>query len=171
MSETDTEHTGVHSRMLECSDRAERARCALTLLLQSRESFAGYLYGLGAAGLELLCALPEATPEPELRKWLDARLKLELGRDAVTAESESPDSHDVPAPYYLELAGARYESVFLFGVVEQKPRLAAALVVQVLDTRRKPFDRELQHELASQLLELRDVEGIEVDVGSETGTE
>jgi hypothetical protein len=171
LSETETEHTAIRNRILECTDRADRARCALSMLLQSRDGFAGYLYGLGSAGSELLCALPEGTPAPEVAKWLDARVKVELARDAVTADSEAPDSQDATAPYYLELPGARYEAIFLFGMADQQLKLAAALVVQVQDTRRKPADRELHHELASQLLELRDVEGIEVDAGSETGTE
>ena len=78
VSETHTEYATIRSRMLECTDRADRARCALSMLLQSCDSFTGYLYGLGSAGCELLGVLPEGASGPELTGWLAARLQLEL---------------------------------------------------------------------------------------------
>jgi tetratricopeptide (TPR) repeat protein len=45
-----TEYNTVHSRMFECVDGGDRARCALTLLLQSTESAFGLLYGVHGVG-------------------------------------------------------------------------------------------------------------------------
>src|SRR4249919_3318533 len=60
-----SEYQTVVSRMRECSDAGDRARCALTILLQHVESFAGYLYGVSKDGATLLAGLPDATPDAE----------------------------------------------------------------------------------------------------------
>src|SRR5262249_3257934 len=70
-----TEYATIHSRMRECVDLNDRARCMLTIVLQQIESFAGYLYGIRDGGLTLLAGLPFQDPEPKLegfvRAWAD----------------------------------------------------------------------------------------------------
>ena len=174
VSDTHTEYAMVRGRMLECTDRADRARCALSMLLQSCDSFTGHLYALGSAGCELRAVLPEGAPSPELTGWLDARLQLELELTAgglTTTETVSTGSQDASVPQFLELDGARYEALFLLGTINGRSRFAAGLVVQVPKMLRKRPAPELLRHLASQLLELGDVEGIEVAVGSDTCTE
>jgi hypothetical protein len=87
---THTENDTLHSRFEECLDRAERARCAITLLLENAFSNRGYLYGIGEAGsVQLLAALPEPPNDAGMLPWLQrcARTLVQDPRNALpTAE-------------------------------------------------------------------------------------
>jgi serine/threonine-protein kinase len=67
--ERDPNHTIV-SRILECVDASDRARCALTMLLQSTESYLGHLYGVQGDRLVPLAGLPSVEAEPDLEQWM-----------------------------------------------------------------------------------------------------
>ncbi|HMI93758.1 MAG TPA: hypothetical protein VK509_20430, partial [Polyangiales bacterium] len=93
-SDTDSDYATVQSRMRECVDVHERARCALTLLLQNAESRSGYLYGVGEDGVALLTGLPDGAPPNSLDHWVRARVEAELGEDALDTD-DSIDSDEI----------------------------------------------------------------------------
>jgi hypothetical protein len=82
----ETEVDTLHSRFEECLDRGERARCAITLLLQNAFSNRGYLYGIGESGaVQLLAALPEPPNDAGVSHWVE-RCARALLREAQAAE-------------------------------------------------------------------------------------
>jgi Protein kinase domain/AAA ATPase domain len=87
----ETEIDTLHSRFEECLDRAERARCAITLLLENAFSNRGYLYGIGPAGsVQLLAALPEPPNDTGVLHWVE-RCARALLREAQSAELPGAD--------------------------------------------------------------------------------
>jgi hypothetical protein len=60
----------IVSRILECVDASDRARCALTMLLQNADSYLGHLYGVQGDRLVALAGLPSLEAEPDLEQWL-----------------------------------------------------------------------------------------------------
>jgi len=82
--ELDQNNTIV-SRILECVDASDRARCALTMLLQSSESYLGHLYGVQGDRLIALAGLPSIEAEPDLEQWLWRWLSAERETAALTA--------------------------------------------------------------------------------------
>jgi hypothetical protein len=139
--------------MEECGDRADRARCALTILLQHLESFAGYLYGVSDDGPTLLAGLPDSEPAAELEAWLERWLAASLASDAADAgESDR----------YTDGDGRQFAAVPLFGRDERDARLAGVLVVHAEHPEHAPRARELSSRIAAQLLEHGDVEGVVV---------
>jgi predicted Ser/Thr protein kinase len=68
----ETEIETLHSRFEECLDRSDRARCAITLLLQNALSNRGYLYGMDETGsVSLLCALPDVPNDSGISLWVE----------------------------------------------------------------------------------------------------
>lgn len=174
----DSEFATVHSRMLECIDEGDRARCALTILLQTLDSFAGYLFGVNDKTHVLLAALPEEGVPDELKRWFTAYLAQELApehasdsqpRAAISSKNRS--NRRAVSFRYLDPRGQPYEPLFLTKPEGPNQRLAAILVFHVSsDTRRRP-SRELQQEIAEQLLEHGDVTGATLEAsGTQTRT-
>jgi hypothetical protein len=159
---TASEFATVHSRMLECVDEGDRARCALTLLLQQLDSFGGYLFGVDDGRHRLLAAVPEDELDPQLEHWFGRYLAEELAPDdAVRGRTRVPFR-------YVDSHGRAFEPLFLSKPEGLHHRLAAVLVYHASSERRRP-SRELQCELAEQLLEHGDVGGAELDVaGTQT---
>jgi tetratricopeptide (TPR) repeat protein len=174
----------VRGRLFECNDRADRARCALTLLLQSSDSFQGYLYTVDASGVAPLASLPEQDSDRDMQAWL-ARW--------VRSESESNDTEDVTAnlsdpPIYPEGAatharaetetltaspqtvvnafsdasGVTFEAVLLIADRPEERRIAAVLAMRVQrgGQRRPPYP--LLNEIAELMLEHGDAVGIAI---------
>src|SRR5205085_6451448 len=68
----ETEFESIHSRIAECIDAADRARCALTLLLEATYSVTGYLYEFGSDRRpRLIAALPDAPTDPGIERWVE----------------------------------------------------------------------------------------------------
>jgi hypothetical protein len=145
---SDGEYSTIYSRIEECGDGADRARCALTIMLQHLESFAGYLYGVNADGPTLLAGLPNSESDAELESWLASWLAAEFGGSAP------------PSDRYRDRDGRRFAAVPLFGGDERETRLAGVLVTHVQDVEPRSRIRELSSRIAAQLLEHGDVEGI-----------
>jgi hypothetical protein len=158
----DSEYHTIYSRLHECYDRADRARCALTMLLQQLESFEGYLYGADPAGVTLLASLPDGPPEAELESWVARWSAAEIA--SLTAEVDTGDGDDVSSPSipdrYIDQDGRRFAPIVLYARSELQCRLAAVLAMH-MDQPGQPLpDRELGTRIANQLLEHRDVEGV-----------
>ena len=153
---TTSEFATLHSRMLECVDLGDRARCALTLLLQSIDSFAGYLYGINENDHVLLAALPEDEIDPALETWFAEFIEAER----ESARGRGGRRGGGPTFRFKDSAGRPFEPMFLIREEESQQRLAAVLVFHVTrDARRKPT-RDLQEELAEQLFVHGDVTGM-----------
>jgi hypothetical protein len=167
LSQTETGYETIQSRMLECVDQDDRARCALTILLQSSDSFAGHLFGVRDQLLIPLAALPEAAPDTGLARWLESCLRTELESQAsatVTAEGEDDDGRSDPPNRYTDGEGRLFEPVFLVARHEHEDRIAAVLAMQVNPGPRTVPPKELLAEIAEQLVAHGDVKGIPVPV-------
>jgi hypothetical protein len=178
----ESEYDTLHSRMAECVDRADRARCALTLLMQDSVSNLGYLYGCSAEHeLTLLAALPDPPTGPDVAAWLEryvrawvaARAARETSATAsadldTRAEDTSTASQSVSTTQsgaalgesrvsstYVDADGKHLQAVLL--VDSQTDRLAAVLVLEIIP--RRPFGIAQQRvaAIARQLLEHDDV--------------
>jgi hypothetical protein len=162
VSETETGFETIHSRMLECVDENDRARCALTILLQSSESFAGYLFGVNDDGLVALAGLPEVEAEEGLVNWVEACLRAELesqGSATATADGEDEEHGAEPSMRYTDADGRCFEPIFLVGKRSNEERIAAVLAMQITPGPRTVPAKELLVEIADQLFDHGDVTG------------
>jgi tRNA A-37 threonylcarbamoyl transferase component Bud32 len=108
--EQDQNNTIV-SRILECVDASDRARCALTMLLQSTDSYLGHLYGVQGDRLVALAGLPTIEAEPDLEQWLWRWLSAEREIAAHPATSSEDDDYDTVDTAGGALDGDDYETV------------------------------------------------------------
>jgi tetratricopeptide (TPR) repeat protein len=159
---TDSEYATIYSRMEECGDRADRARCALTILLQHLESFAGYLYGVNEDGTTLLAGLPDSEPNAELEAWLAGWLAAEIANHAAEADAGNaePQRSNTSPDGYVDRDGRRFVPVQLFGRDAHEARLVGVLVLHVDLDDYTPRASEIGSRIAAQLLEHGDVAGI-----------
>jgi tetratricopeptide (TPR) repeat protein len=151
---TDPEYETVESRMRECVDDGDRARCALTMLLQRTDSFTGYLYGLRGGRLELLAGLPDRSPEPGLHTWLEAATADELADSEATATSEEHGSGSITADNasYTDADGRTFEALWLVTYdADNQRRTAGVLAFHVQPGPRSLPDRGLIARIAAQL--------------------
>jgi hypothetical protein len=173
----DPEQESLRNKMLECHDAAERARCALTLLLQSTESYLGYLYAVADTGLVLLAGLPDTKAEPGIERWLADWVGAERTRvgpevDGTQTISTLPppmpdetarDETRSWAPTSLihtERDGRRFIASALTTVTATDRRLVAMLAVQITGPHLPTPPLSLCQHLAQLLLEQRDATGI-----------
>jgi tetratricopeptide (TPR) repeat protein len=173
----DAEAEALRSRMSECVDTGDRGRCALTLLLQSTDSYLGYLYGVEESGIVPLAGLPDTKAEVELEDWLASwvtaeRDSSEDGLLTGTASYDEPvaapgdeththDGSDRPAAtIYTDREGRRFCATSL-AVTRGTTRTLVALLAVQLTGMHLPTPRiKLCAQLASHLLEHHDVIGI-----------
>lgn len=155
----------INSRIAECVDRPDRARCALTLLLQSTRSSVGYLFGTGPnARLELLAALPNDGVTPEIAGWVE-QYTLELLHDngdatgSVQRTDASTAEHTPGSSQHLTADGHSLEVSLCFDQYGGAGRLAAVLVVDSDSPNRGVPPHELRSQVARELLTYRDVVG------------
>jgi tetratricopeptide (TPR) repeat protein len=160
----------VHSRMRECVDHADRARTALTLLLQSTESSTGFLYGVRNGAVVLMAAVPECVPEADMQRWIEQCAREELDGDTVatgsqtgTGDEEEPVGHaeiERTGAFrrYTDQEGRCFESMLLVPPAER--RLAGVLALQLPPGVRTIPPRALRAEIAAQLLDHGDVDGL-----------
>ena len=157
----ETEYDTVHRRMLECFDESDRARVALTLLLQATDSDAGYLYGVTPDRLVLLAALPEVSSDPGLSGWLTARLAASF--DSLAAEGDETavdETRSEEGGRYLDRDGRPLEPVFLLDRESEPARIAAVLALHVPRGSFTLPAEALLKQLAHELIEHGDVPGL-----------
>ena len=157
-----TQQEIIYSRMRECVDDLDRGRCALSLLLQSTDSSAGYLYGVDEDDLKMLAALPEVDAEPGMSGWLKMCVDAELALDAGITGSGSTSEEEVASASdrFTDVEGRAFEAILLIAEDSDQPRIAAVLALHVRPQARTMPSRELRVEIADQLLEHGDVLGI-----------
>jgi serine/threonine-protein kinase len=165
-AETAAGYNTVHSRIMACMDRDERARCALTLLLQSTQSDCGYLYGVREGRPLLLAGLPELPVDPSLDRWVEQRFRTMLavskGKTATKPHHAEQTSDDFDSPY-VNAEGRTLAPTFLFATRSQEPWLAAVLVLELPPQPRTLPSKALLDELANELLEAGDVDGVRAE--------
>ena len=163
---TETASETLNSQFIECVDHTERARCALTILLQSMDSFAGYLYGVSNDGrVNELASLPEVPADAALNRWLESCLRVELESQVsatATAEGDDDEPHSEVSTRFTDAEGRSFEPVFLTTRGERDDRIAAILVMHVQPGPRTVPPKDLLGQIAAQLLEHGDVSGISV---------
>jgi tetratricopeptide (TPR) repeat protein len=173
-SEVDT----LHSRIDECVDRDDRARCALTLLLQTAASRVGYLYATqGNQALELTAALPDDPLDRGVMGWVQQQAERWLN-SAALAEIETADSAETPthtsetssqasesitgglldddSPHqYRDVEGRMLETLMLV----EGDVLAGVLVVESLSGQRTYVPARTSAVIAHELLARGDAKG------------
>jgi len=131
----ESEYETIHSRIAECVDLPDRARCALTLLLQSTLGSIGYLYGTTQGrSLQLLAALPDQ-PSPELDSWIQqyAREAFETDDDVTGSATgdTTGDAKELAPMRFVDSDGRSFDAALLFDDTKDGRVLVAALVLQV----------------------------------------
>lgn len=182
--------SSVRARIAECVDAADRARCALTILLQSSDSYLGHLFGVEQTRLEPLAALPEIAAESELLAWLENWVSAERdlamraphsattvterpgatesqppGETTASTDGDSPGS--VPATH-VDSQDRRFRAVLLLDSRHPLRRLVAVLVLQVQDERRRQPPAALMGQIAALLIDHGDVNGVAFDPATRT---
>jgi tetratricopeptide (TPR) repeat protein len=159
----ESEYNTVHSRILECVDESDRARCALTLLLQSTDSAVGYLYGVRDGRPVLLAAVPEPPADDDVVHWVEECLhaELECGVGAPV-DSLAGETRSEVAVQFSDSEGRHLEPIFLFASQQRPLQIAAVLALHVPPGPRTLPSRHLLEELANELLQHGDVNGLHV---------
>jgi hypothetical protein len=178
--------SSVRARIAECVDGADRARCALTMLLQSTDSYLGHLFGVEETRLEPLAALPETAPDRELMSWVERWVRSErdlvANSAATTTTSEPPSTTETPPPYadsptastevdgsgsvpalFTDSQERRFRAVLLLDGRMVQRRLVAVLVLQVQDEHRRRPPTALIAQIAALLADHGDVKGVAYD--------
>jgi tRNA A-37 threonylcarbamoyl transferase component Bud32 len=168
---SEAEYETVHGRIAECLDGADRARCALTLLLQATVSSVGYLYGTGdGQRLQLMASLPDPPTDSAIGRWLQSYAQSWLepngemseitvsASDSSAATTETGGSEPSNARH-LDQDGRWLEAAPLFHEDGRNRCLAALLVLQTAPNERVILPRELTATIARELLEHGDTDG------------
>jgi hypothetical protein len=154
----------VHHRMLECIDAADRARCALTLLLESTESCVGYLFGVRDGAVAPIAGLPDVLPDEGLAQWVEQRAKFEVEQQVGATITDEGDGQDVDGEIPLRFTdgdGRCFEAIPMISPPKRQSWLVAMLAVQVTPGPRTLPPRPLLGQIAGELL--ADVSGVEVE--------
>jgi tetratricopeptide (TPR) repeat protein len=172
----------IVSRMLECLDTSDRARCGLTMLLQSTDAYLGYLYGANEGGLVALAGIPDVRAEPPLEQWLGRWLQAEreiaaraASATTATVSGEPPDSaptsgtatadsctvDDVSSfsAEYADAEGRRFSAIMLVRDEGGERQVAGVLALHCEGRRVRP-PIGLLAQIAAQLLAHNDVQGV-----------
>jgi tetratricopeptide (TPR) repeat protein len=159
LARSQSEYVTLQSRMDECFDTGDRARCALTLLLEHVEGLAGCLYGVYEDGrVKLLAALPEDMSDQHIDAWVDAYVSAEC----MPPEFRPVDVQEAPKRQHTDEQGRVLEAVGLYGVKDGSEHMAAVFVHHTTPESRTP-DRMLLSTLAATLLNRGDVSGAKLD--------
>jgi tetratricopeptide (TPR) repeat protein len=166
-SGSESEFETIHSRIAECVDQPDRARCALTLLLQSTFSSTGYLYGTSKGRhLQLMAALPDQ-PSPDVERWIQQYAhealetdENETGTVSTDAGSVTGDAQEFAPLRFVDTDGHSYEAALLFDETKEGRALVAALVLQVDGAQRTLPSHDLRTRIARELALHGDVLGL-----------
>lgn len=174
----------VQSRIAECLDEADRARCILTLLLQHLWADAGSLYVVGASQtLQLVATLPDAPGDPEVAEWVgryarssqrrietkdeastandsfglpDTRPETASCTDSVTASGSLVDEAAQDEHLYVDHHGRQLEALPLFEHPDRREGLAAVLVLESQPGRTLFVSQHMSASVVRELVEYGD---------------
>jgi hypothetical protein len=145
--------------MDECFDAGDRARCALTLLLEHVEGLAGCLYGVHEDGrAKLLATLSEDMSDRHIDAWVNSHVSAEC----MPSEARAGVVQQAPKRQYVDEQGRVLEAVGLYAMKGGSEHMAAVFVHQTTPESRTP-DRTLLSTLAASLLNRGDVSGAKLE--------
>ncbi|MEY4582640.1 MAG: hypothetical protein RL701_7343 [Pseudomonadota bacterium] len=167
----ESQFESIHTRLAECLDASDRARVALTLLLQSTFGTLGYLYGVDAdCAVSLLASLPEPSKDPRLGVWVTqcvndwaATYESIETVDATrsgTHSDETMEAGDHAVYRYSDAEGRNMEAALLTDTTGGVCNLVAVLVMHTPAQNRSLPPEHLRRTLAHALSEHGDVRGI-----------
>jgi tetratricopeptide (TPR) repeat protein len=159
----ESEYETIHSRIAECVDLPDRARCALTLLLQSTFGSTGYLYGTAQGlALHLLAALPDQ-PSAELERWIQQyAIESFEGDDDETGSVTNEvtgEAKNLAPMRFVDPDGRSFDAALLFDETKEGRVLVAALVLQVEALTHSLPSHDLRKRIARELTQHGDVRG------------
>jgi hypothetical protein len=165
--------------MLECVDSADRARCALTMLLQSARGYFGHLYVLRGERLVGVAGIPNTEAEPDLERWLNDWFAAERERIAhvgamTTADHDVTRSVEVPqteisthtgrshesTSEFTNTEGQRFSAMILKADQATQSTIAGVLLLNVESFQYRRPPAGLLSKIAKQLLAQGDTQGI-----------
>jgi tetratricopeptide (TPR) repeat protein len=167
----DSDLETVHSRIAECMDRVDRARCALTLLLQGTYSSVGHLFAVhDGLQLELLSSLPDPVDDPGVLGWVqrfarswasspDEDTSTEQGDTSLDTRSDTADDEHRPDHRYRDRESRTLELALLVGGHAGERVLAGVLVVAVDSHSNALPSHQLCKAVAQALLDYGDCRG------------
>jgi hypothetical protein len=145
------------SRMAECVDGEERARCTLTLLLEETGATQGHLYGWLSGRLNHLAAMPETPPPAALESALQSYVEGELRAADTTAAGGAAGPRDGP---FVQSGLAGLRPILLCALRDGESVVVAVAVLSPgAGAGRKPSSKLLAT-LAQSLLEHDDVDAL-----------
>jgi hypothetical protein len=145
------------SRIAECVDGRERARCTLTLLLEETGAAHGHLYGWLGGRLRHLAALPEQPPPESLEAELQSFVEAELRAADTTAAGGGGDANGSQLP---QATPSGLRPLLLCAQRDGEAMVAAVAVLSApSDPARRPSGKLLST-LAQSLLEHDDVDAL-----------
>jgi tRNA A-37 threonylcarbamoyl transferase component Bud32 len=172
----------LHDRFAECVDRADRAHCALSLVLQQAERRTGYLYAATDDGLILLGGIPDDVPLVQVDAWIRGwfgGLPLRVG--AADAPTETLESNteterstqsgaivplDLQPPRFVTGDGSEFEALPLMAADDPDRAVLGLFVLEVDQVRgrsRLMPTRSLLARIAEALRAHGDTPGCERD--------
>jgi hypothetical protein len=80
--------SSMHSRLLECADRASRAKCALAILAEHTQAELAFLHATHEGRLQQLCGIPNEVAPVALAGALERYMNRELEQDKMTVIEE-----------------------------------------------------------------------------------
>jgi tetratricopeptide (TPR) repeat protein len=94
----ESEYDTLHSRFVECDGPPDRARCALTMLLQYTSSNLGYLYLTRADRTTVLAAsLPDDPADPGVKSWVQRYASAWFETEVSSRESGEVKTESIEA--------------------------------------------------------------------------
>jgi hypothetical protein len=145
----------VMSLMAECVDRRERARCALTLLLEETGATEGHLYGWLAGRLTLFGSVPDAPAPEQLLALAEHLIEAELRAGDITA-----DGPTMSRPPTLPVSATQGLVPTLLCAHRDGESAIAGVVVLALPRATEAPSSQLLHSLAESLFEHDDVDAL-----------
>ena len=147
----------VSARMIHCVDRTERARLALSFVLDSCGSKRGHLFGLRLGSLEHLCSFPDPDAPQDLRSALANLLEHERLGDEHTAIAQQPADAVRKTPYDL-IAELGFSARVLFDDRGTDPAIVGIVAVEQKGERAAMVPPQLATAIAEALTERGDVD-------------
>jgi hypothetical protein len=150
------------NRLTECVDAAERARCALTLLLETMSSEQGFLFGVRNGVLQPIAAVPEHDAPDDLRAHLEVLIKTELesGGATMTIDAAQFMAATEATHTHKELAEMGFAPVMLFTRRDVDVVIAAVAAVASPAGRRPTAPASLLDTIAVTLIGNADVDPV-----------
>jgi tetratricopeptide (TPR) repeat protein len=151
----------VSARMVHCVDRTERARLALSFVLDACGATGGHLFGLRLGNLEHLCSFPDQDAPQALRSALADLVDHERQGDEHTAIAQEAGSADRKSPYD-RIAELGFGARVLFDDRSGDPAMVGVVAVEQKGEKAAMVPPQLASAIAEALAERGDVDPVTV---------